>query len=151
MLKLEVGGGDSRTLLLRDEFRCRIITYSAKIKKEKRERDSKSTRKRTRQTDPLAVWELLLVVVHGRRERWRFPLKRVPLGWGAGEQSLNVVLPVSTHVAFPVTPHHLPIGLSRLGTGPRGDQAHTASGFTTFPVYWEAGWRSSWPLCIRYF
>ena len=69
MLKLEVGGGDSRTLLLRDEFRCRIITHSAKIKKEKRERDSKSTRKRTRQTDPLAVWELLLVVVHGRRER----------------------------------------------------------------------------------
>ena len=45
--------------------------------KEGRERESKGTEKRARQTDPLTVWKLLLVFVRGRRER-RFPLERAP-------------------------------------------------------------------------
>lgn len=69
MLKLEVGGGDSRMLLLRDEFRCRIITYSAKIKKEKREIVKVQEREQDRQTHWLyGNYFLLLYTVREKDE-----------------------------------------------------------------------------------
>lgn len=111
VVKLEIGV-ETEERLLWEEFRYRLITYSAKMKKEKRERDSKGTGKN--QTDrPADCKETTACVCNaGRRER-SFPLERAPpLRWGAQEQALTFA--GQHHAAFLWFRTHLLTVLSRL-------------------------------------
>ena len=130
VLKLEIGGGDWKTLLLREEFRCSLITYSVKIRK--RERESKCTGKRARQTHWL--YGNLLVFVRGRRER-RFPLERAPAS-GEGPRNRLWTLSAGQHSRSLLRDSAPPSDRAlKAGDRPGGDQAHTAWGSTKFTVY----------------
>ena len=102
--------------------------------KEKRERESKGTGKRERQTDPLTVWKLLLVFVRGWRER-RFPLERAPAS-GEGPRNRLWTLSAGQHSRSLLRDSAPPSDRAlKAGDRPGGDQAHTAWGSTKFTVY----------------